>query len=178
MRGTLFRCTGLMFVPVHGGVKSVRWFKGNHECGWKAPKLLQGEPDGRPTLELVQPSQCSGGLVSTQERELIVKMLESADIWGKLTGGGIKMREYAQTLASDSFSLSVVMMAMKPYVQHVQEKYPSLVHVKYGALRTFPNQKSQYSRHKYKLHSDYTVDCKDLPPSLRLISIIVSLNAF
>jgi hypothetical protein len=53
-RGTLFRCTGLMFVPVHDGVKSVPWFKGNHECGWKAPKLLQGEPDGRPTLELVQ----------------------------------------------------------------------------------------------------------------------------
>jgi hypothetical protein len=73
-RGTLFRCTGLMFIPVHNGVKSVPWFKGNHECGWTAPKLLQGEPDSRPTLELVQPSQCSGGLVSTQERESIVKM--------------------------------------------------------------------------------------------------------
>ncbi len=88
------------------------------------------------------------------------------------------MREYAQTLASDSFSLFVVMKAIETYVQHVQENYPSLVHVKYGALRTFPNQKLQYSRHKYKLHSDYTVDCKDLPPLLRPISIIVSLNAF
>jgi hypothetical protein len=95
-----------------------------------------------------------------------------------VTGGGIRKREYAKTLADDSFALLVVKKAMEPYVWHVQARYPSLIHVKYGALRTFPHKKLQYSRQGYKLHSDYTVDCKDLPPLQRPISIIVSLHAF
>jgi hypothetical protein len=177
-KGAVHRCTGLMFVPTYEGVKSIPWFQGNHECGWKAPQLLQGKPDGRPTLELVQPSQCLGGLVSNEERESIVKVLEHANIWGKLTGGGIKKREYAKNLAGNADSLLAVRKAMEPYVRHVQNKYRALVHVKYGALRTFANQKSQYLQHNYRLHSDYTMDCKDLEPSLRPISIIVSLNAF
>jgi hypothetical protein len=79
---------------------------------------------------------------------------------------------------NDFYALSVVEKAIEPYVQHVQVKYPALTHVTYGALRTFPHEKLQYPRHGYKLHSDYTVDCKDLPPSLCPISMIVSLDAF
>jgi hypothetical protein len=159
-------------------VKSVPWFKGEQECGWEVPQLLLREPDGRPTLELVQPSQCSGGLVSPQERRSIVETLEVTGIWSKMTRGGIRQREYTKTLADNSFALSVVTKAMKLYVQHVQERYPSLIHIKYGALRTFPHKKSQYSRHGHELHSDYTVDCKDLPPFQWPISIIVALDDF
>jgi hypothetical protein len=171
-------CTGVMCIPVHDGVKSVSWFKGEHECGWEVPQLLLGEPNSRPTLELVQPSQCSGGLISPQERHLIVEMLEVAGIWSKVIGRGIRQREYAKTLADNSFVILVLTKAMKLYVQHLQERYPSLIHIKYGALRTFPHEKSQYSRHGHELHSNYTVDCKDLPPSQWLISIIVALDNF
>ncbi len=135
-----------MCVPVHDGVKGVPWFKGGHECGWVVPELLIGEPSDRPTLELVQPS--IGGLVSPEEeRRAIVKTLEGANIWSRVTGGGIQVREYARTLAEDPTALEVVTKAMVSYVRWVQEKYPALTHVKYGALRTFANQRSQYSRH-------------------------------
>jgi hypothetical protein len=177
-RGIVVHCTGVMCVPVHNGVKSVPWFKGEHECGWEVPQLLLGEPDGCPMLELVQPSQCSGGLVSPQERCLIVETLEVVGIWSKVTGGGIRQREYAKTLADDSFALLVVTKAMKPYVQHVQERYPSLIHIKYGALRTFPHKNSYHSRHGQELHSNYKVDCKDLPPLQWPISIILALDDF
>jgi hypothetical protein len=105
-------------------------------------------------------------------------MLEDANIWSRLTGGGIRRREYAKDLVNHPLALAVITKAMKSYVGQVQEKYPSLTHVKYGALRTFPNERSQYLRHEYKLHLDYTVDCKNLPPSQRPISIIVALDPF
>jgi hypothetical protein len=79
---------------------------------------------------------------------------------------------------NDSYALSVVKKAMELYVRHIQAKYLMLTHVKYSALRTIPHEKLQYSRHGYKLHSNYTVDCKDLPPSLRPISMILPLDAF
>jgi len=114
-KGVATRCTGLMIIPTYEGVESNPVFEGNHECGWKAPQLLQGEPDDRPTLELVQPSQCKGGLVSNEVRESVVKVLEHANIWGKLTGGGINRREYTKNLAGDADSLSAVKKAMEPY---------------------------------------------------------------
>ncbi len=63
-----------------------------------------------------------------------MEKLEGVGIWRKVTGGGIRKREYAKTLADDSFALSVAKKAMEPYVWHVQARYPSLIHVKYGAL--------------------------------------------
>jgi hypothetical protein len=165
-----------MYVPVHNGVKGVPWFQGAHECGWAVPHMLVGEPSDRNTLEIVQPS--TGGLVTSEERRAIVRTLEGSNIWSRVTGGGIQKREYAKNLINNPAALAVVTKVMESYVKQVQKKYPALIHVKYGALRTFPNQESQYSRHGNKLHADYTMDCKDLPPSQRPISIIVALDAF
>jgi len=167
-----------MNVPVYEGVKSIPYFTGEHLCGWNAPLLLRGEPSNRPTLELVQPSYDSRMLVLKQDRVELKKKLEQADIWRKVTGGGRGKREYAQALYGNPDALSAVEKAMKPYIQLVQEKYKALTEVKLGALRTFPNEGSQYSRHQHKLHSDYTTDCKNLPPHLRPISVIVSIDAF
>jgi hypothetical protein len=167
-------CKGAMYVPVHNGVKGVPWFKGVHECGWAIPQMLIREPSDRNTLEIVQPS--IGGLVSSEERRAIVRTLEGSNIWSRVTGGGIQKTEYAKNLIDDPAALAVVKKAMESYVKQVQEKYPALIHVKYGALRTFPNQELQYSRHGNKLHADYAMDCKDLPPSQRPISIIVALR--
>ena len=170
-------CKGEMFVPVEDGIKGVPWFPVKaHECGWAVPTLQVGQPSDRNTLELFQPS--TGELVTPKERCAIAKTLEGSNIWSRVTGGGIRKREYAQNLSGDPTALAVVTKAMKPYVKEVQNKYPALTHVKYGALRTFPDQGSQYSRHGNKLHSDYTMDCKDLPPARRPMSIIVALDAF
>jgi len=170
-------CKGEMFVPVEDGIKGVPWFPGAaHECGWAVPKLQVGQPSDRNTLELFQPS--TGGLVSPKERRAITTTLEGSNIWSSVTGGGVRKREYAKNLSDDPAALTVVTKAMKPYVKEVQDKYPALIHVKYGALRTFPAQESQYSRHGNKLHSDYTMDCKDLPTARRPMSIIVALDAF
>jgi hypothetical protein len=121
------------------------------------------EPSDRNMLEIMQPS--TGGLVTSEERRAIVRTLEGSNIWSRVTGGGIQKREYAKNLINDPAALAVVTKVVESYVKQVREKHPALIHVKYSALRTFPNQESQYSRHGNKLHADYTMDCKDLPPS-------------
>ena len=56
--------------------------------------------------------------------------------------------------------------------------YPALIRIKYIAMKSKPNEKSQYSRHGNKLHSDYLVDFTNRPAQQRPISVIVSLDAF
>jgi hypothetical protein len=56
--------------------------------------------------------------------------------------------------------------------------YPTLIHIKNGAIKTKPNEKSQYSRHGKELHSDYSVDVTTRPAQQRPMSIIAALDAF
>ena len=88
------------------------------------------------------------------------------------------MREYAPNLSDYPRIHAQVEKAMTWYVKYIQKMYPTLIHIKYGAIRTKPNEKSQYSRHGNELHSDYLVDVTTRPAQQRPMSIIVALDTF
>jgi hypothetical protein len=75
--------------------------------------------------------------------------------WSSLTGGG-KKRFYVSDLASQPDVCQVVQRVMKPLIDYVQGLYPSLVCVKFGALKSLPNCPSQYEGHNNRFHSDYS----------------------
>jgi hypothetical protein len=176
---TLVCCTGVMYIPHQDGVGGCPWFTGTHECRWKVPRLLLGEHDDRPTINLVQLDYSAVGLTSPAVRAALIEELENkGGIWEGLTGGGAGKRKYAKHLSEFPNLETRVVMAMTWYVRYMQATYLALKHVKYVALKTAPQEASQYRRHSDKLHSDYQVECGDRPPHQRLISIIVALNAF
>jgi hypothetical protein len=67
---------------------------------------------------------------------------------------------------------------MRPLINNVLSKYPSLVCIKYGALKTNPNCPSQYEGHDHCLHSDYKSFFNDLLPDQRPVSLIMALDEF
>ena len=64
------------------------------------------------------------------------------------------------------------------YVSQIQRRYPGLTIVKYGAIKSAPNAKSQYDGHLQKLHSDYPSIVNGRPSDLRPMSFIVGLDEF
>jgi hypothetical protein len=135
--------------------------------------------DNRPPFSLVQPGFTIGGLTSHSERLALIKVLNGDDnIWDGLTGGRDRMREYAPNLSDYPRNHAKVEKDMTLYVKYIQKMYPTLIHIKYRAVRTKPNEQSQYSRHKNELHSDYTVDVTTRPTRQQPISMIVALDGF
>ncbi len=67
---------------------------------------------------------------------------------------------------------------MKPIIDQVQSKYPLLVCIKYGAIKSLLECPSQYQGHGYKLHFDYSFSYVELPPTYRLLSVILALDPF
>jgi hypothetical protein len=65
---------------------------------------------------------------------------------------------------------------MSPLVDMVQAKYPTLLSVKYGAIKSLPGCPSQYKGRDFKLHSDYDKVYANIPSNERPVSIILALN--
>ena len=99
-------------------------------------------------------------------------------IWTGLTGGYGTLCQFVLDLASQPHVNQVVESAMRPLINNVLSKYPSLVCIKYGALKTNPNCPSQYEGHDHCLHSDYKSFFNDLLPDQRPVSLIMALDEF
>jgi hypothetical protein len=97
---TLVCCTGVRYVPHQDGVGGCPWFMGIHKCGWKVPRLLLGEHDDHPTINMVQPGYSAVGLTLPAVRAALIKELENeGGIWKGLTGGGAGKCKYPKDLS-------------------------------------------------------------------------------
>ena len=96
-----------------------------------------------------------------------------------LNGKVMNTRWHAPELAENHPSIHFfVEEYMKAYIARVQDKYPALVHVRYGALKSAPKSKSQNAGDMGTLHSDYldAVQCR--PPNECPVSVILAQDPF
>lgn len=121
-------------------------------------------------------------VLTEEKRKAVKEALSSRRIkWDGLTGGkfrGTSLRKFVLDLSAQPTVNSLVERVMSPLVAIVQAKYPTLQHVKYGALMSLPRCPSQYEGHDHKLHSDYPKFYNDIPADQRPVSIILGLDAF
>jgi hypothetical protein len=97
--------------------------------------------DNRPPFILVQPSDTIGSLTLLSERLSLIEVLKGDEnIWNGFTGGGDRMREYAPNLSDYPEIHAQVEKAMTWSVKYIQKMYPALIHIKYGAIKTKPNE--------------------------------------
>ena len=138
--------------------------------------------DNRPSLEIISPSIKFVDVITSEKRLAIIEALSARRIkWGGLTGGkfGSKsLRKFVLDLSAQPAVNSLVERVMSPLVEIVRAKYPTLLSVKYGAIKSLPGCPSQYEGHRFRLHSDYDKVHLDIPSNQRPISIILALDEF
>ena len=179
-------CPGTLFVQLTGAgtLSSPQLPPPFHECGClnSIQTMDLGYQDTRPALEMISPSITFVDVLTEEKRQAVKKALSSRRIkWDGLTGGkfrGTSLRKFVLDLSAQPTVNSLVERVMSPLVATVQAKYPTLQHVKYGALMSLPRCPSQYEGHDHKLHSDYPKFHSDIPADQRPVSIILGLDAF
>jgi hypothetical protein len=140
-----------------------------------------GHTDNHPTLEMFAPTTLSKDVFYPEQHQAIIKIINDKANWHSLSGGrfhGVKIRLFVLDLATQPVVNKVVEWVMKPIIDQIQSKYPSLVCVKYGEIKSLPNCPSQYEGHNFKFHSDYASKLLKLPPENRLVSVILALDPF
>ena len=97
-------------------------------------------------------------VITSEKRLAVIEALSARRIkWDGLTGGkfGSKsLRKFVLDLSAQPTVNSLVERVMSPLVEIVRAKYPTLLSVKYGAIKSLPGCPSQYKGHRYRLHSD------------------------
>ena len=180
------RCQGTLLVELSAtGIFSPPQFPlPYHECGClKTIKTVDlGIQDTRPALEVISPSIAFVDVLTEQNRQAVRKSLSDSSVsWDGLSGGKFKnksLRKFIRDIDTQPNIKELVERVMAPLVATVRARYPTLQHVKYGALKSSPHCPSQYQGHRNRLHSDYPKFHFDIPPEERPVSIILALDAF
>ena len=142
-------------------------------------------PDTRTPFMIMDQPQNSF-LTSKNTMHLIKLLSRNTSLWEPLIGGNevvngkvMYTRWHAPELAENHPCIHLfVVEYMKDYIARVQDKYPALVHVRYGALKSASKAKSQYAGNMGTLHSDYLDEVQHRPPNERPVSVIVALDPF
>jgi hypothetical protein len=132
-----------------------------------------GHTDNHPTLEMFAPTTLSKDVLYPEQHQAIIKIINNKANWHGLSGGrfhGVNMRLLVPDLAT------LVERVIKPIIDQIQSKYPSLVCVKYGSIKTLPNCPSQYEGHNFKFQSNYASNILEFPPENRPVSVILALD--
>ena len=169
----------MMVVITNGTVGLPSFPPPYHLCGNASniPIIQLGQQDLRPTLQMICPTVLFKDVLTPGHRQDIINILAKKVKWSSLTGGG-KKRFYVSDLASQPDVCQVVQRVMKPLIDYVQGLYPSLVCVKFGALKSLPNCPSQYEGHNNRFHSDYSSHYPEIAPAERPVSVILALDPF
>ena len=139
-----------------------------------------GLPDNRPSFSVINPALPTYGLDKSSIAS-IIRDLEEGGGWAPLTGRSNRVlgdRWYYPDMIENDELYNKVSRHLSWYVRHIQRIYPALTVLKFGALKSAPNAKSQYEGHFQRLHSDYPDAIRALPPDLRPLSVIVALDGF
>lgn len=179
------RCCGVLIVKKRGdGEEDLVYFEKDHECTDEnegeenvPTKVIVHVPDDRPPLTITNRCMPYYGL-SDEKIKSLSKRLEDANGWEPLTGNTNRDRWYFPTLSDNKDLYGEIEQAMAWYVSQIQRRYPGLTIIKYGAIKSAPNAKSQYDGHLEKLHSDYPSIVNGRPSDLRPMSFIVGLDEF
>lgn len=140
-----------------------------------------GTKDFRPALEMISPTILSPEMMNTEKRKAIIDLINSKSDWSGLNGSIFhdnSLRRFVLDLVLNTQAHSVVKRVMKSFIDHVQDRYPSLVYVKYGAIKSLPGCPSQFKGHMNKFHLDYSSTYTKLRPDQRPMSIILALDDF
>lgn len=194
-------CDGRMERHVRGDGESVTRITVPHICGQVAVSVQESgevlpdavppetetlvevagrrrDTDPRPYLEVLVPSPEDPSMDYLSLAWMLNYLQNIFTGWSWISGGGRTDRKYAPQKLFSPVVLTVLTRAMGPYVRWVRAKYPKLVCIKYGALKTVARGKAQYERHSYRLHSDYDDTVYTLPPDERPVSLMVALTPF
>ena len=175
-------CPGTMSISIVNGIVGVPYFPPKfHLCS--AMQFIQnkelGSPDHWHSLEMITPTVAFEKVFTSKSRQVMINFLDTkSTIWTSLTGGYGSQCQFILDLSSHLQVNQVVESAMRPLINYILSKYPSLVCIKYGALKTEPNCPSQYEGHGHHLHLDYKSFYNDLLPEQRPVSVIMALNEF
>ena len=152
-------CPGTMSISIVNGIVGFpfsppKW----HLCG--AMEFIQnkelGAADHRHSIEMISPTVQFEKVYTQENRQVLIDFLSSkTTIWTGFTGGFGSKRQFVLDLACTPQVHQVLESAMCPLIAYVLSKYPSLVCIKYGALKSNPNCPSQLQGHNYFLHLDY-----------------------
>lgn len=183
---TFDNCPGTLFVQLTGAgtLSSPQLPPPFHQCGClnSIQTMDLGYQDTRPALEMISPSITFVDVLTEEKRQAVRESLSSRSIhWDGLSGGKFRntsLRKFILDLHSQPKINTLVKQVMAPLVATVQAKYPTLLYVKYGALKSLPRCPSQYEGHDHRLHSDYPKLHSDIPADQRPVSIILGLDAF
>jgi hypothetical protein len=155
-----------------------------HTCGClnSIQTIDLGYQDSRPALEMISPSIKFVDVITPEKRLAVIEALSTRRIkWDGLTGGKFgrkSLRKFVLNLNAQPTVNSLVERVMSPLVEIVRAKYPTLLSVKYGAIKSLPGCPSQYEGHCHRLHSDYNKVYSDIPSNQRPVSIILALDEF
>jgi hypothetical protein len=173
---------GTMSILIVNGIAGVpsppsKW----HLCG--VMQFIQnkqlGAPDHRHLLEMIAHTVAFEKVLTQESRQKLINFLDAkSTIWTGFTGGYGNLRQFVLDIASHPQENQVVESAMRPLIQYVLSKYPSLVCIKYGALKTNLHCPSQYEGRNHCLHSDYKSFFNNILPSQRPVSMIMALDEF
>ena len=175
-------CPGTMSISIVNGIVGVPFFPPKwHLCG--AMKFIQnkqlGAADHRCSLEMISPTVQFEKVYTQESRQVLIDFLSAkTTIWTGLTGGFGSQRQFVLDLKSHPQVHQVLESAMRPLINYVISKYPSVVCIEYGALKSNPHCPSQLQGHDYCLHSDYKSFFNDTPPHQKPVSVIISLDEF
>ncbi len=175
-------CPGTMTISIVNGIVGFPFFSPKwHLCG--AMEFIQnkqlGAADHRHLLEMISPTVQFEKVYTQESPKVLIDFLSAnTTIWTGLTGGFVSQRQFVLDFASHPQEHQVVESAMRPLIHYVLSKYPSLVCIKYGALKSNPHCLSQLQGHTYFLHSDYKSFFNDTPPHQRPVSVIMALDEF
>jgi hypothetical protein len=153
-------CPGSMVITIFdGNVDHPSFPPPCHSCGHLTTifHMDLGHTDNCPTLKMYAPTTLSKDVLYLEQPQAIIKIIENKANYHGLSGGGfygVKMRLFFLDLATQPVVKKVVKRVMKPIIDQVQSKYPSLVCVKYGAIKSLLNCPSQYEGHDFKFHSN------------------------
>jgi hypothetical protein len=121
-------------------------------------------------------------VITSKKCLAVIEALSARKIkWDGLTGGKFRsksLRKFVLDLSAQTTVNSLVERVMFPLVEIVRANYPTLLSVKYGAIKSLPGCPSQYKGHCSRLHSDYDKVYLDIPSNQRPVSIILALDDF
>ena len=173
-------CPGTMAISIVNGIIGVpfsppKW----HLCG--AMEFIQnkelGAANHHHSFEMISPTVQFDKVYTQENHQVLIDFLSAkTTIWTGLTFGFGSKRQLVLDLASHPQVHQVVESAMRPLIAYVLSKYPSLVCVKYGALKSNPPFPSQLQGHNIFLHLDYKSFFNDKPPHHRPVSVIMALD--
>ena len=128
---------------------------------------------------MITPTVAVEKVFTSKSCQVLINFLGAkSTIWAGLTGGYVRLCQFFLDLSSHPHVNQVVESEMRPLSNYILSKYPSLVCIKYGALKTRPNCPSQYEGHDHCLHLDYKSFHNDHLPKQRPVLVIMALNEF